>query len=87
MLVDDVINIMIVRGLWIRFLYMISHIPRVQKRKDLKLKHHILIIILSQKSIRVGDSVPKSSKMLTVRCNKGCHQTQSFLFRIAWINE
>ena len=87
MLVEDVINIMIVRGLWIRFLYMISNksitYTRVQKRKDLKLKHRILIIILSQKSIRVGDSVPKSSKMLTVRCNKGCHQTQSFLFRIA----
>ena len=42
-----------------------------------------IFIILSPKSIRVGDSVPKSSKMLTVPCNKGCHQTQSFLFRIA----
>ena len=34
MLVDNVINIMVVRGLWIRFLYMISkhHIYPVQKR-------------------------------------------------------
>ena len=34
MLVDNVINIMFVRGLWIRFLYMISkhHIYPVQKR-------------------------------------------------------